>query len=301
MKISIARIKAAKQPIRGANDGEPLKALAQSMKRLGQIVPIKVCKDGDNYRVVYGHRRLAAARMAGLKELECIVEGVNDLRASQEALAENVIRENMTDFEVAQALLSEKTETGETHEQIGARYGWTDGTVRGYLVLVENPEIRKAVEARPATVGLQHKVKEARAGTKDDKLAAQVLRKAAREDLSRPQVRQVADAVGAARSPEMREHLLKTPFSTLLHDRRAVQARPRVPAAAAIKKDWSTSPAVAAVIDHLRRFTERFDVFRDSADAGKFSPEAARFVAKRMRDAGRELLSLADYIERKSK
>lgn len=58
-------------------------ALADSMRRHGQLQNIGVVVNGDRFRVAYGHRRRVAADLAGLTELLCRVfpEGTPDEEA----------------------------------------------------------------------------------------------------------------------------------------------------------------------------------------------------------------------------
>jgi len=60
-----------------------LEALADSMRRHGQLQNIGVVVSGDRYRVVYGHRRRVAAEKAGLPSMLCRVfpEGTTDVEA----------------------------------------------------------------------------------------------------------------------------------------------------------------------------------------------------------------------------
>lgn len=60
-----------------------LEALADSMRRHGQLQNIGVVVNGDRYRVAYGHRRRLAAELAGLPTMLCRVfpEGTPDEEA----------------------------------------------------------------------------------------------------------------------------------------------------------------------------------------------------------------------------
>ena len=60
-----------------------LEALADSMRRHGQLQNIGVIVAGDRFRIVYGHRRYEAAKLAGLASLVARVfpEGTTDEQA----------------------------------------------------------------------------------------------------------------------------------------------------------------------------------------------------------------------------
>ena len=83
-----------------ANDSD-VSDLAASIKAHGMLHPITVTQDkaslGLYYVLVAGHRRFAAAKQIGLKEIPCHVISDQSKAALQEiALTENVSRVEMT-------------------------------------------------------------------------------------------------------------------------------------------------------------------------------------------------------------
>lgn len=82
-RIPIATIDPPAIAMRERMAPEGLEALADSLRRHGQLQNIGVVVAGDRYRVVYGHRRRVAAEMAGLHELLARVfpEGTPDEEA----------------------------------------------------------------------------------------------------------------------------------------------------------------------------------------------------------------------------
>lgn len=197
MRIALSEIKGMSKRVRNQMDPQKLEELSKSIEELGLLQPVKVRKNGNGYTLVFGHRRVMAARAAGLKEIEAIVENVPDNKLLTQALAENVIREDMAAIDIAKALQAIKDETGATNDEIGRRLGWTEGHVRHILDLLET-NIRKVAESYPGTID-ERDVREARAGTAGDPvLAARVLQKSAKEELSSSQTRKVAEVVKRA-------------------------------------------------------------------------------------------------------
>lgn len=82
-RIPIALIDEPSIAMRETMNDVGLEALADSMRRHGQLQNIGVVVAGDRYRVVYGHRRRMSAERAGLTELLCRVfpEGTPDEEA----------------------------------------------------------------------------------------------------------------------------------------------------------------------------------------------------------------------------
>lgn len=192
MKVLLKDIRSASKRVRSSWDVDKLAELVQSIKEQGLLVPVKLRPNGEGYDVVFGHRRIGAAREAGLTEVEAIVEGVDDDTAYIQALTENVVREDMAAYDIALALKAIKGDTGWTNEKIGEMFGWVCETVAHYLSMLKIDEL----VARQVT---HHHIIEAKAGTTTDADAAKVLKKAAEGELSTRKTRQLAEVVTSAR------------------------------------------------------------------------------------------------------
>lgn len=198
MKIALSDIKGSTPRVRLSQSPEKLDELAQSIREEGVIVPVKVRKNGDGYTLVYGHRRVAAARMAGLTEIEAIVEDVPEKKLLTQALVENVVREDMPAIEIAKALQGIINDTGCTQQELANKMGWDKGTVSRFLAMLD-PELGLATSKNVALRNMGFSdVEQATVGTGDTKLAARVLKKASEDDLSRKEIRQVAEVVRKA-------------------------------------------------------------------------------------------------------
>lgn len=200
MKIALSEIKGMERRVRKSQSPEKLEELADSLKEFGGvIVPVKLRKNGSGYTLVYGHRRVAAAKMAGLKEIEAVVEDVPEDKLLTQALVENVVREDMAAIDIAKALAQIIRETGCTQDALAKKLGWDRRRVSDYLSMLA-PEL--GLSDRSDT-GVRH-VMEASAGVGGDlNLAAKVLHYAARpfgggEPLSTRETRAVAEVVRKA-------------------------------------------------------------------------------------------------------
>ena len=83
---------------------EGLEELAESIKVHGILQPLSVRRTDGGYVLVSGERRLRAARLAGLREVPCIVVEVDEVSSSLLALVENLQRRDLDFWEEAQAL-----------------------------------------------------------------------------------------------------------------------------------------------------------------------------------------------------
>lgn len=191
MKVLLSEIKESTR-VRKSLSLEKLDELKLSLQEQGQLVPVKLRPNKSGYHIVYGHRRIQAAREIGWTEIEAIVEEVGENDTVIQSLIENVVREDMPAIDIAKALAEIKERTGWTNEKIGQQFGWSGDTVEKHLQMLDY-EIRTGSD-----LGVRHVV-EAKAGTGGNKkLVEAVLKKAADDGLSTRQTRVVAEKVKEA-------------------------------------------------------------------------------------------------------
>lgn len=93
------------QPRRSFNQDE-LRDLADNIKHFGILNAIEVRPDGT---IISGERRYRAATIARLKEVPVVVRDVPDKEIEARQLAENVMRKDLTPWEIAQTLQTIRT------------------------------------------------------------------------------------------------------------------------------------------------------------------------------------------------
>src|SRR3954470_428459 len=105
--ISVDRIVGDPDQPRREFEPEKLAELGLSLKRRGQLQPIRVREDKENDRfvIVAGERRWRAARMMEMPTLECIVvkRPMTDAEKLTLQLIENCVREELKPIEQAHA------------------------------------------------------------------------------------------------------------------------------------------------------------------------------------------------------
>lgn len=101
----------------------------------------------DGYTVVIGHRRLAAAKLAGLKELPCIVSDMGLRDQVRTMLMENIQRADLTIYEQAQGFQM-MMDMGDTVEEIARKSGFSQSTVRRRvkLLALDQEKLKASVE-----------------------------------------------------------------------------------------------------------------------------------------------------------
>ena len=122
-------------------DDEALQALADSVKERGVLQPVLVRpRPGGTYELVAGERRWRAARLAGLETLPALVQERDDARSLEDALIENMAREDLNPIEAARAVAGLVEELGLTREEVGRRVGRSRVAVSNLLRLLDLPD-----------------------------------------------------------------------------------------------------------------------------------------------------------------
>jgi ParB family chromosome partitioning protein len=113
-------------------DADPahVAALAESIGQIGLQVPIRVRIDREGaYHLIAGLHRIEACRMAGLNEIECLIEdGLNALSARMIEIDENLIRHELNPLDRATFLAERKRIYEELHPE--TRAGVAGGKAR---------------------------------------------------------------------------------------------------------------------------------------------------------------------------
>lgn len=128
--------------------------LAESIKANGIFQNLTVLRNRDpetgKSTVIIGHRRLAAAKLAGLEKVPCMVVEMDEKEQISTMLLENMQRTDLTIYEQAQGFQM-MLDLGETQDSISEKTGFSKTTVRHRLKLLElDPEeFRKAEERQP--------------------------------------------------------------------------------------------------------------------------------------------------------
>ena len=82
-------------------DPEGLQELAASIRQYGILQPATVRTRGRDYELVAGERRFRAAKLAGLRELPCLIAQVGEEDSALLALMENLQRRDLNYMEEA--------------------------------------------------------------------------------------------------------------------------------------------------------------------------------------------------------
>ena len=210
-QIPVASIRPNPHQPREHFDEESLASLAESIREVGVLQPVLVRQQGDVFELIAGERRWRAARRVGLQTIPAIVRHADDAAVLQQAIVENVQREQLNPLEEAAAYQQLIEDFDLTHDEVAERVGKSRATITNMLRLLQlPPSIQRYVKDGSLRMG------HARAllGTPDRAFQEQLARRAVKEDLS---VRAVEEAIrartdadapktapGSARVPKLR-------------------------------------------------------------------------------------------------
>lgn len=127
-------------------DEETLEGLVDSVRELGVLQPVLVRSTDDGYELIAGERRWRAAKRAGLPTIPAIVRTVDDVHSLEQALVENLHRQDLNALEEAAAYQQLIDDFGLTQEEVAKRVGKSRSAVANHLRLFQlSPAVQKLV------------------------------------------------------------------------------------------------------------------------------------------------------------
>jgi len=154
-KISINEIREPARVARAVLDEDSLDELAASIKKLGIINPLTVQEVDGGYEVVAGHRRLLAARRAGLVVCPCLVRSARDPDPHALQLHENLYRQELSPVEEAAWFAELLPECGDDCDKLAALVKQSRNYVESRLNLLHgDPEVVAAVAKHEISLGV---------------------------------------------------------------------------------------------------------------------------------------------------
>ena len=137
-EITIEHIDETPDQPRDTIDPTALKELADSIRIHGVLQPVLLKPNDGRYTLVSGHRRLRAAKLAGMAVIPAIVRTDSTVENQVEwALIENIQRKDLNPMERARAYRNYIDRFHLTHAQAAERLGEERATVSNFLRLLE--------------------------------------------------------------------------------------------------------------------------------------------------------------------
>lgn len=140
-ELPVAQIEPNPHQPRVHFDEESMAELASSIEQVGVLQPVLVRAIGEQrFQLIAGERRWRAAQRAGLSTIPAIVRRPDDdVALVEQALVENLHREDLTALEEAAAYQQLLEDFGLTHEQIAKRVGRSRSAITNVLRLLSLP------------------------------------------------------------------------------------------------------------------------------------------------------------------
>jgi ParB family chromosome partitioning protein len=126
---------------RGVVNPANVQELADSIKEKGILEPLIVVRHPekpDGFLVVAGHRRRAAAELAGLTEASVIVRNYSPVEQEEVMLAENIQREELSPLQEAKAY-QRLVAGGQTQMNVARKLGINAARIQSRLVILKLP------------------------------------------------------------------------------------------------------------------------------------------------------------------
>jgi len=156
-RIPVGMIRPNRYQPRRNFDEAALAELADSIKARGLLQPISVWKDNDKdgYELIAGERRLRAARLAGLDEIDAIVKkNLDDEQKLGLSLMENIQREDLNAVDTALAYRQLMDNFSVSQSDIAKQVHKSRGAVSNTLRLLElDEDIRQGIQAGAISEG----------------------------------------------------------------------------------------------------------------------------------------------------
>ncbi len=121
-------------------DEESLASLTASVAELGVLQPVLVREVGDErYELIAGERRWRAAKRAGLLSIPVVIRTVDEVLSLEQALVENLHREDLNPLEEAAAYQQLMEDFELTQEAVAQKVGKSRSAVANTLRLFQLP------------------------------------------------------------------------------------------------------------------------------------------------------------------
>ena len=177
-EVAISSIELNPHQPRTHFDEESLNELAASIRAVGVLQPllVRTIRPGA-YQLIAGERRMRAAERAGLSQVPVIVRDATDAASAEQALIENVHREDLGALEEAAAYQQLLEDFGLTHDQLASRVGKNRATISNSLRLLTLPaSVQQLIADRRLTSGHAKVLLSITDRAQQERIAQQVVR-----------------------------------------------------------------------------------------------------------------------------
>ena len=194
---------------------ESITQLAESLKKAGQLQPIRVrwSEEHSKWVIIAGERRYRAAQKAGLKTISCqfIDRPLTESEIRQESLIENLLREDLRPIEAAEGYKQLLDLNGWTVQQVADALNISKGTVSKALSLLKLPaDIQAQVDEGKISPSSAYEVSRLDGEKAQRELATRIVSDRLKRD-------ETGEAVGKASRPKTKPPEAKPSTTKFIH------------------------------------------------------------------------------------
>ncbi|QDQ82255.1 ParB/RepB/Spo0J family partition protein [Paraburkholderia megapolitana] len=140
------------QPRRVFNEAK-LTELSESIREAGLIQPIVVRLAEAGYQIVAGERRWRAHKMIGKDTIKVVLAELSDADMAMLALVENVVRDDLTDYEISRSIRETEKEFP-NRKRMAESLGISRSELYRYLAFAGLPEfVLRDLDSQPRLLG----------------------------------------------------------------------------------------------------------------------------------------------------
>lgn len=133
---------------------DSLAELADSIRAHGVLQPILLRPHGERFIITVGQRRYEAAKQAGLTQIPAVIRETSEQQALEQALIENIQREDINPIEEAASYRQLMDEHGYSIRDMAARMHKSVGYIHGRLDLLRHTDVTDAVRTGEISVSI---------------------------------------------------------------------------------------------------------------------------------------------------
>lgn len=136
-------------------DDEALQSMSQSIRSQGIIQPLLVRPmPNGTYEIIAGERRWRASQLVGLTELPVVIRDLEDGKALEVAIVENVQRDDLNVIDEADGYLRLVNEFNYTHDEMARVTGKSRSHITNLMrLLALPPKIKTFVQTKEISMG----------------------------------------------------------------------------------------------------------------------------------------------------
>lgn len=132
--------------VRKNTDTLKMNAFVKTIEQYGVIQPITVREAGEYFELISGERRLRGAAAAGLEVVPAIIVDADDNRSAIMSLLENLQREDLCFFEIAEGYKNLIRRQGITQEELARKIGMSRSSIANKMRLLRlSPKVRRLI------------------------------------------------------------------------------------------------------------------------------------------------------------